>query len=69
MSLKEVIEKRTKELEEKLKIKDFKAASTYYTENCVLMPSTGETFVGRNGKANVNESVDLMLQAKVHIHL
>lgn len=51
MALKECIEKRWKELDEKVKAKDFQGASKIYAENCVVMSSAGETINGRNGKS------------------
>lgn len=48
MSLKDIIETKTKELE-KIMVSDFQSASKFYTEDCVLMVSNGQTIIGRDG--------------------
>jgi len=48
MTTKDIIERKTKELEQ-IMVKDFQAASRFYTEDCVIMMSNGEIVTGRNG--------------------
>lgn len=51
MSLRDVIEKKLRGLEAKIKAKDYEGICSFYTENLALMPSTGETIIGQKGKS------------------
>lgn len=51
--LRENIEKRTKEMDAKIKAKDYTGLSALYNDKCKLMPPSGETIVGKAGTKKV----------------